>query len=134
MPNHCHMLVQVQKAVDFSLFMKKLNLAYFYYYKKNYGWVGHFWQDRYKTQPVGKDEYFTQCGKYIELNPVRAQIIQDPGDYEFSSYRYYYLGENNDLITEDFMYQELDKDPAIRKQKYHKLIIAYYMFRLTLII
>ena len=75
MPNHTHLLVQTRKANDFSLFMKRLNLAYFHHYRQLYNWVGHFWQDRYKSQPVGKDAYFTQCGKYIELNPTKPSII-----------------------------------------------------------
>ncbi|MBI4067217.1 transposase, partial [Candidatus Gottesmanbacteria bacterium] len=81
-PNHIHFLIKTKKESDFSVFMKRLNLTYFYYYKRNYEWVGHFWQDRFKSQPVGKDEYFTQCGKYIELNPVRAHLVQNPEEYK----------------------------------------------------
>ena len=65
MPNHVHLLVKTNKASDFSTFMKKLNLAYFHHFRQEYGWIGHFWQDRYKSQAVGKDAYFIQCGKYI---------------------------------------------------------------------
>jgi len=78
MPNHVHFLVQTKKAKDFSIFMKKLNLSYYHHFKKKYGWTGHFWQNRFKSKPVGKDEYFIQCGKYIELNPIRANITKDP--------------------------------------------------------
>lgn len=124
MPNHVHMLIQTKKAPDFSLFMKKLNLSYFYYYKKLYGWVGHFWQDRFKSQPVGKDEYFIQCGKYIELNPVRANMVEKPEDYYYSSYRYYVLGEKNNLITEDFIYQDLAKNNIDRRKKYSQIVMT----------
>ena len=77
MPNHTHMQIKTKSASDFAIFMKKLNLAYFHHYKREYDWVGHFWQDRYKSQPIGKDEYFIQCGKYIELNAVRAGIVKN---------------------------------------------------------
>jgi len=123
MPNHTHFLIQTKKALDFSVFMKKLNLAYFYYYKKCYGWVGHFWQDRYKSQAVGKDAYFIQCGKYIELNPVRAKIVAKPEDYNYSSYRYYSEGKSNDLITPDFMYEEMGRNNTERQNNYQKLIV-----------
>ena len=86
MPNHIHLLIKTNNESNFSLFMKKLNLSYFHYYRKNYGWIGHFWQDRYKSQPVGKDNYFIQCGKYIELNPVRANLVSDPKDYLYVKY------------------------------------------------
>jgi putative transposase len=104
--------------------MKKLNLSYFHYYKKNYGWTGHFWQGRFKNQPVGKDSYFLQCGKYIELNPVRAGLVKNPYDYLFSSYRYYVSGEKNDLITKDFIYSDLGKTEKTKQDKYQEMLIS----------
>ena len=78
--------------------MKKLDLAYCYHYKNIYGWTGHFWQDRFKSQPVGKDNYFIQCGKYIELNLVRAGIVDAPEKYLYSSFKNYAEGKKDDLI------------------------------------
>ena len=124
MPNHTHLLVQTRKANDFSLFMKRLNLAYFHHYRQLYNWVGHFWQDRYKSQPVGKDAYFTQCGKYIELNPTRRGIVEKPEDYKYSSYRFYAKGKDNKLVTPDFLYDALGKTPKERQVQYRKLIVS----------
>lgn len=123
MPNHTHFMVKTHKESDFSLFMKKINLIYFYYFKKKYGWVGHFWQDRFKSQPIGKDAYFIQCGKYIELNPARASIVADPGEYLYSSFKYYSAGKNDPLLTEDFFYQELGKTANERQERYKNIII-----------
>ncbi|EKD55942.1 MAG: hypothetical protein ACD_58C00330G0003 [uncultured bacterium] len=123
MPNYVHMQVKTKNAYDFSLFMKKLNLAYFHYYRRNYDWVGHFWQDRFKSQPIGKDNYFIQCGKYIELNPVRAGIVNNPEDYSFSSYNYYSKRKRNHLITKDIFYNELGNNIKERQEKYKKMII-----------
>ena len=124
MPNHTHFLVKTNKASDFSNFMKRLNLAYFHHYRQSYGWIGHFWQDRFKTQPVGKDAYFIQCGKYIELNPVRADLVEKPENYLFSSYNYYAKGKKNNLITEDFIFSEMGATPEIRQNQYQKLVIC----------
>lgn len=124
MPNHVHLLIKTNNESDFSLFMKKLNLSYFHYYRKQYGWTGHFWQDRFKSQPVGKDNYFIQCGKYIELNPVRANLVSDPKDYLYSSYRYYIEGINDDLINEDFLYVDLGKTEELRRKKYEEIVIS----------
>lgn len=124
MPNHIHLLVKTKSADSFSLFMKKLNLAYFHYYRKHYGWVGHFWQGRFKSQPVGKDEYFIQCGKYIELNPIRANLVDNPEDYPYSSYRFYASGKSDSLLTEDFIYQDLVKEPEQRQKIYKKLVVG----------
>ena len=123
MPNHIHFLIKTNKASDFSNFMKRMNLAYFYHYKTLYGWVGHLWQDRFRSQLVGKDEYFIQCGKYIELNPIRAKLVQKPEDYRWSSYNFYTQGEDNNLITEDLFYQDLGKNILERQLKYSKIMI-----------
>lgn len=123
MPTHTHFLIRTQKSKEFSLFMKKLNLAYFYYYKTHYGWDGHFWKDRFKSQSVGKDGYFIQCGKYIELNPVRARIVKNPEDYKYSSYNFYVGNDNNDLITEDIFYESFGNDNLQRQKLYKKLVI-----------
>ena len=104
--------------------MKKINLAYFYHYKQEYGWVGHFWQGRFKSQPIGKDDYFIQCGKYIELNPVRSDLAKDPADYPYSSYRFYATGLKNPLITQDFIYADLANTRKERQEEYKKLLIS----------
>jgi len=124
MPNHVHLLIQTNDKNDFSLFMKKINLSYFHFYRKQYGWVGHFWQDRFKSQAIGKDEYFIQCGKYIELNPVRANIVIDPKEYPYSSYNYYSCGKNNELITRDFFYEGMGKNEEEKQNKYKDLVIS----------
>ncbi|HBG81245.1 TPA: hypothetical protein DDW69_00195 [candidate division CPR2 bacterium] len=121
MSNHVHFLIKTNKATDFSNFMKRLNLAYFHHYRKTYGWVGHFWQDRFKSQPVGKDEYFIQCGKYIELNPVRAGIVKNPEDYRYSSYSYYAMGKNNPLLTKDMFYDNLGRTRIEKMKSYSNL-------------
>lgn len=124
MPNHTHFLIHTQKAADFAIFMKKLNLAYFHYFNRKYGWVGHFWQGRYKSQPVGKDSYFIQCGKYIELNPVRKGIVDDPNEYRYSSYRHYSQGVRNSLVTDDFIYLDLSESNKEKQNRYGDLVIG----------
>jgi putative transposase len=123
MSNHVHLLVKTNKASDFSNFMKKLNLAYFHHYRNTYGWIGHFWQGRFKSQPVGKDSYFIQCGKYIEINPVRAGITGKTNEYEYSSYGYYTKGQANPLITEDIFYENMGKTKSERQAAYTDLVI-----------
>jgi putative transposase len=123
MTNHVHMLVKTNKASDFSNFMKKLNLAYFHHYRNCYGWSGHFWQDRFKSQPVGKDEYFIQCGKYIELNPVRACIVDVLDKYEYSSYLHYSEGKISSIITDDIFYEGLGKTKTEIQKAYSELVV-----------
>ncbi|MCL5795836.1 MAG: transposase [Patescibacteria group bacterium] len=127
MPNHAHMQIQTKSPLDFATFMKKLNLAYFHHYRQKYGWAGHFWQDRYKSQPIGKDSYFIQCGKYIELNPLRSGLIKNPEDYQFSSYNYYAFGKSNVLIAKDIFYDDLGKTAPEREKNYRELVINEFV-------
>lgn len=64
METHLHLLVKIEKESEFSNFSKRLNLSYFAYFQRNYGFAGHFWQGRYKSQLISNDSYFIQCGKY----------------------------------------------------------------------
>lgn len=123
MPNHTHFLIQTENGPGFSVFMKKLNLSYYHYYRKHYGWTGHFWQNRYKSQPVGKDGYFIQCGVYIEQNPVRAGLVNNPKNYPYSSYCYYTKNQPNDLITTDFIFNSMGKTDLERQNYYQNLVI-----------
>ncbi len=86
MNNHVHLIVESSPDADLSRFMKRLNLAYYSYFKKKYGYAGHFWQDRFKSLLISKDEYLTACGLYIERNPVKAKMVESPALYRHSSY------------------------------------------------
>ena len=122
MSNHVHLLVMIKEGRKFSNFMKKLNLAYFSYYKYNYGWNGHFWQDRFKSKLISKDAYLIQCGKYIEMNPIRAKITEKPEDYSWSSYNYYAKGLKNNLITRDLIYDSLGITEELRQTAYQNMV------------
>ena len=80
--------------------MHGINLSYAQYFRYRYKSVGHFWQDRYKSYVIQKDEYLINCISYIEYNPVRAKIALRPEDYDWSSYRARILGEKNSLLDE----------------------------------
>jgi len=123
MGTHLHMLVKIEKESDFSNFSKRLNLSYASYYQRNYGLTGHFWQGRYKSQLISDDPYFIQCGKYIELNPVKAGIVEKPEDYSWSSYRYYAMSEKNDLLTQDIFYKEFGSDTKSRQNAFKDLVV-----------
>lgn len=123
MGTHLHLLVKIEKESDFSNFSKRLNLSYASYFQRNYGLTGHFWQGRYKSQLISDDPYFIQCGKYIELNPVKAGMIEKPEEYSWSSYRYYALGDKNHLLTEDIFYKKLGNDAKSRQKAFRELVV-----------
>lgn len=116
MDNHIHLLLRLSPESKLSRFMKQVNLTHFHYYRKLYGYFGHFWQDRFKSNIIEADSYLLQCGKYIELNPVRAGIVSHPAQYPFSSYNFYAQGQKDTLLTSSLAYLCLS-DSGISRQK-----------------
>jgi putative transposase len=123
MKNHVHMFLETETAGgSLAEIMKGINLSYAQYYKGKYDHVGHFWQDRFKSILISRDEYLLACGSYVELNPVRAGIVKDPRDYRRSSYRAYAYGEKDALVDEDPIYWELSNDEPNRRRKYREFV------------
>lgn len=88
MKNHVHMALQVTEQ-PLSKLMQNLSQRYTHWFNKRYDRVGHLFQGRYKAILVQKDGYMTELIRYIHLNPVRAQIVKEPGQYSLSSHNAY---------------------------------------------
>jgi len=123
MNNHIHAILQLQPESTLSRFMKQLNLTYFHYYRKLYGYSGHFWQDRFRSNIIEADSYLLQCGKYIELNPVRAGMVDYPAEYPFSSYNFYAKDKQDTLITPSPAYLGLSDSPGLRRKQYVDFVV-----------
>ncbi len=57
----------------------------------------------------------------IELNPVRADMVADPGEYRWSSYRHHAFGQTDKLVTPHPLYLALGRDDASRQAAYRAL-------------
>ena len=123
MRNHVHLILEsIERGGTLAEIMKGINLSYAQYYKKRYKHIGHFWQDRYKSIIISKDDYLLACGSYVELNPVRAGIVEDPKDYKWSSYNVYAYGKKDFIADEHSIYKGLSRNEAERKKKYREFI------------
>ncbi|MFC1807077.1 transposase [Candidatus Omnitrophota bacterium] len=118
MPTHIHMIVEISNESTLSRFMKQLEVGYVHHYKRRYDYIGHFWQDRYKSLLISNDSYLITCARYVELNPVRAELVKNPEDYRYSSYKAYAYGYKNDIITYDPIYLELGNTNKKRQIAY----------------
>jgi len=98
MPNHIHLLVQPKLPNDLRTFMQGLTQTYTIWFNKKYKKVGHLWQGRFKNMVVVKDEYFLNCVYYVEMNPLRKDIVNTPGDYLWSSYHSRIFGNKDGLL------------------------------------
>jgi putative transposase len=125
MPNHIHLLINAIKSGALPKFMQGILQVYAHHYKKNYNSVGFVYQNRYKSFLIENEKYLLDCARYIENNPVRAKIVNDPADYEWSSYRAYALGIKDPLIERlNPLYSELAQTTEERQAAYIEYVTA----------
>lgn len=123
MRNHIHLVLETtERGGSMAEIMKGINLSYAQFFKGRYRHIGHFWQDRYKSILISKDDYLLACGSYVELNSVRAKIVEDPKDYKWSSYSVYAYGKKDLIVDEHSIYKDLSKDEAERRKKYREFV------------
>ncbi|MBN1295257.1 transposase [bacterium] len=75
--------------IDISHFMKLVLQSYSIWFNKTHHREGPLWKDRFKSTVLEESDALWECLKYVELNPVRAKITQNPGKYQFSSWGIY---------------------------------------------
>ena len=86
MDNHYHFVIHTRRP-NLSRLMQHLNGVYTQAYNRRHSKVGHLFQGRFKGILVDKNAYMLEVCRYVDLNPVRARIVRDPGKWPWSSYR-----------------------------------------------
>ena len=123
MSNHVHLVMEPSTAgSNLSAIMKSINLTYARYFQKKFGLIGHFWQDRFKSMVIARDEYLLTCGSYVELNPVRAGIVTDPAHYPWSSYGGNALGKEDPLLDSHPIISGWSPDREARLLQYRNFV------------
>ena len=84
MTNHVHLLATPFVSDGVSHMMQALGRRYVRYFNREYQRTGTLWEGRFKSSLVQTETYLLQCQRYIELNPVRANMVSEPGDYMWS--------------------------------------------------
>jgi len=121
MTNHVHLLVSTKKAEALGALMKALGQRYTQYVNKMYKRSGTLWEGRYKSCPIQAETYLLACQRYIELNPVRANMVGHPAEYKWSSYATNAQGDKNLIIQPHAIYKALGLDAASRRAAYREL-------------
>ena len=91
MTNHIHMLIGT-KDVDLSMIIQHILGRYAGCYNRKYELSGHVFQGRFTSSLVRNDRYFLEVSRYIHMNPVKAQMVDSPADYLYSSYSLFVPG------------------------------------------
>ncbi|MFC1807000.1 transposase [Candidatus Omnitrophota bacterium] len=122
MKNHVHLCVKLNEETNMSKAMQGIQLSYFHYHNRVRRYVGHLWQGRFKSPIIDSQQYLLSVGLYIENNPVAAGVVEDPAEYQWSSYRYYALGEEDVIVDTNPLFHELGNSPLDRQKEYIELM------------
>lgn len=124
MTNHVHLLLTPKKAETVQKLIISLGRRYVQYINRSYRRTGTLWDSRYKSSLVQADTYLLTCQRYIELNPVRAAMVEDPAHYRWTSYRANGLGGLDARLTPHSIYLALGRNDRERQAAYRALFRA----------
>lgn len=122
MDNHVHLLATPAYAGDMAQCMQRLGRQYVGQFNARHHRTGTLWEGRYKACLVDSDHYLLTCQRYIELNPVRARIIDDPAAYRWSSCAAHLGQRTRSLLSPHPAWQALGEDIRARAQAWRALL------------
>ncbi|MEZ9873627.1 transposase, partial [Vibrio sp. 10N.261.51.C6] len=122
MTNHYHLLVETPDG-NLSKGMRQLNGVYTQKFNRKHNRVGHLYQGRFKAILVDKDAYLLEVGRYILLNPVRANIVDTPNEYEWISWPFVTgLKESPDWLAVDQTLFQFGRQRNKAVEKYKQFV------------
>jgi putative transposase len=121
MTNHVHLLLSAGSRTGPSILMRRLGQHYVQYFNRRQGRTGTLWEGRFRSCLVDSERYLLVCQRYIELNPVRARMVETPEAYPWSSYRANALGADDPLVTPHLVYTGLGAHDVDRRAAYRHL-------------
>ena len=124
MTNHVHLLLTPKDAPAISRTLQHVGRKYVTHVNHRYGRSGTLWEGRHKGSLIDSEPYALACSRYIEMNPVRAGMVNTPEAYRWSSYRRHALGEGADWLQPLDEYLRLAGNADDRQRAYRALFGA----------
>jgi putative transposase len=110
-----------EKLSSLSELMREIKVNFARFYNRRHNRRGYFWGDRFKSVIVEKGETLINCLAYIDLNPLRAGLVDRPENYRWNSLGYHIQTKNqHDFLSTDFGLKEFNvqcKDERIRRYR-----------------
>lgn len=97
MPNHVHLILVPESADGLSAALSIAHKRYTQHVNKKKGWTGYLWQGRFASV-VMSEPHALACARYVEVNPVRARLVDRPRDWPWSSARAHLAGRDDGLV------------------------------------
>jgi putative transposase len=121
MPTHLHLLVSPSDETGLGRTMQWVGRHYVPYFNSKYQRAGTLWQSRYKATVIDSSDYFLQCSRYIELNPVRSGLVLSAEAYPWSSYAHHAGLRSDPVIHDHPVFWALGNTPFEREAAYRTL-------------
>ena len=121
MTNHVHLLLSPADPHGTSALMQSLGCRYARYFNDRHGRTGTLFEGRFRATIVDTEEYLLTCYRYIEENPVRAGLAQNPASYRWSSHAANAYGAEDSLVTPHERYDALGSTSQARMAAYRGL-------------
>ncbi len=121
MTNHVHLLLTPARADSVACLFQSIGRHYVRYVNETYQRHGGLWEGRYKSHLIDAQAYLLSCMRYIELNPVRAGLVDHPAKYRWSSYAANAQGVSNAVLTAHAEYMALGGSSDDRQAVYRGL-------------
>ncbi len=99
MDNHVHLVLGADRNNNISKIMQSILLSYSLKFRKKYNYCGHVWQGRFKSKIIDGDAHVRECLEYIHNNPVRANMVDSPKSYFWSSC-HFHEGFYNEILAD----------------------------------
>ena len=125
MTNHVHLLLTPEREESIGKTLQSVGRRYVQYFNSTQKRTGTLWEGRYRSTLIDSEGYLLICYRYIELNPVRANMVAHPMEYPWSSYAWHAEGKTDALITDHTLYTALDWREEERRAAYRSLFKAH---------
>ncbi len=123
MTNHVHLLITPDGEQAISRTMQYIGRYYVPYINNKYERSGTLWEGRFKASIIDSDTYLLACYRYIEMNPVRAEMVAEPADYPWSSHACNAFSREDALVTAHPRYLSLGTTARDCAANYQRLFI-----------
>ncbi|MES2151588.1 MAG: transposase [Pseudomonadota bacterium] len=118
MPGHLHLLATPSSADGLARMMQRVGRYYVPWFNQKYERSGSLFNGRFKTSLIEAQRYLLVCSRYIEFDPVRAQLVADPAAFAWSSYHHHAGLRPDALVTDHALYWALGNTPFEREAAY----------------
>lgn len=122
LPNHIHLLIETVENNTVAKFMHLVQTRYTTYFNYKYKRCGHVFQGRYHNLVVEEESHLLQLLGYIHLNPVRAGLVEECGDYPYSSYRSYISPDSNNIIDTAFILEQFASRKSTQVKRFKAFV------------